>query len=271
MSNIICGIYKITCLINNKVYIGQSIDIKRRWKEHQYRLNSNTHENLHLQNTWNTYGKDNFNFEVLEECNKKDLNDKETFYINQYQSHDYKYGYNKTIGGKSFIYYKTDCNKIISIQDSLNLKKKMILQFDLNGNLIKEWESVNSIFKENQNWSQTPLRRCLRMEKGFYTYKKCFWFYKEGYTQEKLLNLMRLKQESENQKTAINCTVYSKFLTKLNKDRGIRVNQYDREWNLIKTWESICELERSGFKRYFINKSINNLELYNNYYFKLAS
>ena len=55
-----CGIYCIENLKNHKKYIGQSVDIKKRWRNHRYKLNGNKHFNQHLQNSWNYYGKDNF-------------------------------------------------------------------------------------------------------------------------------------------------------------------------------------------------------------------
>lgn len=56
------GIYKITSKINNKVYIGESLDIRRRWEDHIEDLNKNEHHSYKLQEDWNEYGKDNFEF-----------------------------------------------------------------------------------------------------------------------------------------------------------------------------------------------------------------
>ena len=58
------GIYCIENKINNKKYYGSSIDIHRRWLEHINELNRNVHTNKHLQQSWNKYGKDNFEFKV---------------------------------------------------------------------------------------------------------------------------------------------------------------------------------------------------------------
>ena len=55
----VVGIYCIRNKINNKYYIGQSIDIKNRWKEHKYNLRHNKHVNNKLQNAWNKYGEKN--------------------------------------------------------------------------------------------------------------------------------------------------------------------------------------------------------------------
>jgi group I intron endonuclease len=59
------GIYKITNKINNKVYIGETLDIRRRWGEHKDNLKNNTHHSYKLQNDWNKYGEKNFEFEII--------------------------------------------------------------------------------------------------------------------------------------------------------------------------------------------------------------
>ena len=67
------GIYKITNKINGKIYIGQSNDIKRRFLEHTYR------DKLPIDIAIKKYGKENFSFEILEECPTEQLNEKETY------------------------------------------------------------------------------------------------------------------------------------------------------------------------------------------------
>ena len=55
------GIYKITCKVNNKIYIGSTeVCFKQRFKKHKQRLRNNYHENDYLQKSWNKYGEDNF-------------------------------------------------------------------------------------------------------------------------------------------------------------------------------------------------------------------
>ena len=92
------GIYKITNKINNKCYIGQSINIKRRFNGHK----SGDH-NEYLENAIKKYGIDNFNFEILEECKKNELNEKEIFYIKLYKSVNRRYGYNILLAVKGKI------------------------------------------------------------------------------------------------------------------------------------------------------------------------
>lgn len=94
------GIYKITNVINEKIYIGQAIDIEIRWKRHINDLKSNRHCNHHLQRAWNTYGESVFSFSVVKECSEDDLDLLEEFYIRELKAFDPEYGYNLTYGGE---------------------------------------------------------------------------------------------------------------------------------------------------------------------------
>lgn len=78
------GIYKITNLQNNKVYIGQSVDINFRWYTHKRNLIAGCHDNKHLQNSWNKYGQDNFEFSIIEECTEDKLTEREQYWIDYY-------------------------------------------------------------------------------------------------------------------------------------------------------------------------------------------
>lgn len=94
----ICGIYMIKNLINEKVYIGKSFDIKKRWSNHRYELNKGIHVNNHLQSAWNKYGADNFEFSIVETCDEDSLSDKEIYWIKETDA--YGSGYNQTEGGE---------------------------------------------------------------------------------------------------------------------------------------------------------------------------
>ena len=95
----ICGIYTIRNKVNGKIYIGQAIDIKDRWKDHRKRLNGGYHVNKHLQRSWDKYGEESFEFNILLECEESQLNTLEEYYIFELMTYDKRVGYNKTYGG----------------------------------------------------------------------------------------------------------------------------------------------------------------------------
>lgn len=98
-----CGIYKITNKINQKSYIGQSIHIEERWKQHIYSSNNINHSsyNDYIHKAIRKYGIDNFTWEILEICPREELNEKEIYWIAFYDS--YNNGYNMTPGGNNHL------------------------------------------------------------------------------------------------------------------------------------------------------------------------
>lgn len=76
------AIYKITCLINNKIYIGSAKIVQYRKHQHFVDLKNNKHCNKKLQRSYNKYGKENFIFEILEFVeDKSKLIEREQFYL----------------------------------------------------------------------------------------------------------------------------------------------------------------------------------------------
>ena len=95
----VTGIYKITNIKTKECYIGQAIHIKDRFVEHaKCGLGIDTPAGNKLYKAIQEFGLWNFSFEVLEECPREQLNEKEKYYIDLYSSYDY--GYNSTRGNK---------------------------------------------------------------------------------------------------------------------------------------------------------------------------
>jgi group I intron endonuclease len=88
------GIYQIKNLINNKIYIGSSINLSEREYKHFWMLSNRTHDNEYLQNSYNKYGCENFIFEVIELCDENELIVKENLHILNTKSNNSNFGYN---------------------------------------------------------------------------------------------------------------------------------------------------------------------------------
>jgi group I intron endonuclease len=89
------GVYCITNTANGKVYVGSSIDLKRRWDGHKRDLRRQKHHNIKLQNAWNYHGEEKFEFSVLEYVTHiKFLVDAEQRWIDLFQAVDKEKGYN---------------------------------------------------------------------------------------------------------------------------------------------------------------------------------
>ncbi len=90
------GIYKLTNKVNEKIYIGQSINLKRRYLAYK----NNNHHSKEIKEDIDKIGFNNFSFEILEHSIEKNLNRLEKLYIKKYNSNDFKIGYNKQNGGR---------------------------------------------------------------------------------------------------------------------------------------------------------------------------
>lgn len=86
----VSGIYKITCVENNKTYIGKSVDIANRWSEHiKSSLEIGTIAKNQLYTLMKEKGAENFTFELLEEVNKDKLLERESYWIKFYETDSY--------------------------------------------------------------------------------------------------------------------------------------------------------------------------------------
>ena len=147
----ICGIYKITNKINGKCYIGQSNDIIKRWKT-EYKW---YHINSHLQSAFNKYGLENFDFEIVEECQPNLLNEREQFWITVYNSFDRNFGYNKTLGGtgtlgRTFIMSEETKNKIRTANTGRKFTAEQLEEFR---NIIRDNQIVIYCYETNKYYT----------------------------------------------------------------------------------------------------------------------
>lgn len=156
------GIYKIINQINNKIYVGQSQNIEKRWnRHHNGPFNPNDEQyNCPLYRAIRKYGLDNFSFEIIEECSVEQLNEKEKYWIAYYKSFDPDKGYNLTRGGRDGVTYskltKEKVMQIIELLQSSSLSQEQIgRQFNISQ---REVSGIN----KGENWTQTDINYPIR-------------------------------------------------------------------------------------------------------------
>ena len=120
-------IYKITNIINNKLYIGKTVNtIEKRFNQHKNESKTERAKNRPLYRAINKYGIENFEIEIIEECNYDILNEREIYWINYYDT--YNNGYNATLGGDGTI--TIDYKKVLDIWNkNNNITVKQIAEF----------------------------------------------------------------------------------------------------------------------------------------------
>lgn len=151
-------IYEVKNNINNKIYIGQTLYIKRRFKDHK----ANRYHNPHFKHAISYYGADNFSFSILyslkledEKMLKKILNHLEKFWIMAHSSYNPNKGYNSNYGGRSqsgMKYSKESRQKMANSAKFIHIgklsgKAKAIDQYDLNNKFIKHWDCIIDVEK----------------------------------------------------------------------------------------------------------------------------
>lgn len=200
-------IYKISSPHTEKVYIGQTINLKSRWQHHLW---SADHAEAPLYRAMRKYGKDSFVCEIIEEIEDNLLNDREIYWIRQYNSY-VPNGYNCTYGGDGhkvyneqeiINYYVTygnynathtakffNCHIVtvlnilkrngIKVSSTTDHLKKPLIQLDLDGNYIKEY-SCSSVAEEETGIARGSILGCAYG--ATFTAGGYIWIYKEKYS-----------------------------------------------------------------------------------------
>ena len=213
------GIYKIENLINGKIYIGQSINIERRWSYHRsscvYNDISKQCYNYPLYRSFRKYGIENFDFSIIELCEKEQLDEKEKCWINFYKS--YINGYNLTLGGQG-------------------TRKELpkIYQYDLEGNFLREFKDINEV-EECLNIKAINIYRVLSgRDKTAFNYR---WSYDK---------VERLDENNVSFCPVIAFTLEGKRVKKFNTIKQACKETGD-SWNSIK---KSCDTKIYGSKNY---------------------
>lgn len=261
-------IYKITNLINNKVYIGQtSRTIQERWEQH-IRDSQKLKYSLYL--AINKYGINNFVIEQIEECPISLLNEKEIYWIKYYNS--YKEGYNENLGGGGNQKYNQ--NDIINLWESGHSCKEIMEICGCSTTTLTEILNKYNINKEERKARGNEKRANGSVDnliKDFYdgmSINKIALKYKTSFNRVKkrlIENGITLEEIEKNRKNAL-------------KTSGIKreIEQYDLNYNLLNIFPSIKEAKiflgkkENNTKLNHILKHDKKYHLYDNFYWKYA-
>ena len=201
-------IYKITNLVNGKIYIGQTIQkIENRFQAHVQQAYSKNKPKYYLHNAILKYGEDNFIIEQIDKAETvEELNQLEIMYIKFYKTNNPHYGYNMTKGGESG-YTREVC------------------QLDLDGKLIKIFPSLSQAKDAVNLKNPTSIINCCINK--YNTAAGYQWCYKEDL------------------KDRINKPALKKRQTNVLVDQYDLNNNYIKTWNSIKEAEETLNIAHS--------------------------
>lgn len=186
-------IYLRTNIINGKQYVGQTSNIKRR--DYKFYNLKNFYANEYLTEERNKYGLENFKTEILEETDSREKAwDLEEKYIKEFDT-KYPNGYNFSNGGPGTNGFKASeetrkklSQKLSGLKRTNEFKKKVsqsltnhpdkskkVYQYDLDGNLIKVWESTKEVGRNG--FDQSRVAELCRGSNRRKTHKGFIWKY----------------------------------------------------------------------------------------------
>lgn len=228
-------IYKITNLVNKKIYIGQTIqdDVEKRWELHR-RLAKKDKGCTALKEAFNKYGIDKFKFEVLIICFNEDCIEYEKEYIKKYNAL-VPNGYNISEGGNGGPLFK---GKHHSEETKTKLRETSKAYYSNPENRKKLGEKVKVALEKSEKWQKALA---------------------EGRVGENLKKENRILWQNDNTVTVISEETKKKLSelahkyyeenrekhNKLMSDKlGKQINQYDLNGNYVKSYMSIREAVR---------------------------
>lgn len=229
------GVYAIQCLRNNKVYIGSSINIKERLNSHKGELRRNKHINRHLQEEYNKYGLEEFNFSILSLCEPELRIQEEQKYIDLYNSCDRQVGYNiAEIAG--FPTMSEESRKLQSESLKKNTKfiensRKFMIELhkdpDKHNKLIQAVKNSKKVKEQRAKWNASPEHRIQFQN-----------LLEQVHNDPRIQDIVRNLAQSNIKKDSWR-----------NSHSMRKVVQKDLNGNVIAVFDSLCEAARCGYSR----------------------
>ena len=232
-------IYKITNLINDKIYIGLTTQkINRRWTQHKSKSKTNITTEPFL-NAIRKYGEENFLVEVIDKANNlKELNKKEKYWINYYNSNNNKIGYNVLSGGK-FCSFNENTKKRMSMAH-----KGKKLSEEHKKNISKALKGK----KKPEGFSDKVRERMLGTT----------------FSEERKKNLSEAHKghvHSEETKKKMSKKRKGIFFKEIKKDELLNLLKQDKDLNEIASIFNVSDVTiRNRIKVYFNNKTFNEIK-----------
>ena len=227
-----CGIYLITNLVNNKKYVGQSRFMWQRWRKHKSEANNNNP--LPLYCAIRKYGIDNFKFEILEECAPDQLNDRESYYIFNYNSF-VPNGYNIRVPAEEGYYANVPDNIIAIIQDL----QEGILSYDELANKYGFTKSHIQSINYGQSWRLLDMQYPINKFHNGWDTTQVVPLLQSGLKTWQVAKKLQTTQsavESYMQKMTIHTSDFRKRLTS-----NRTLIKKDLQGNILKSYPSIKE------------------------------
>ena len=179
------GIYCIINILNNKKYIGSTLNFRIRLRRHYYTLRNNKHHNIHLQHAYNKYGINCFVFKILETCEPI----QETLMIIEQKYLDCSTDYNiskiatcvssdiiiasnaRRIWKESSLKQKSEFMKYHSEWN--DIQRKRVSKFTLDGEFIETYRSITDAAASvgGKNRRINVKRCCNGLTRSAYNYK----------------------------------------------------------------------------------------------------
>ena len=232
------GIYKITNTINGKIYIGQSINIQRRWNQEKnkaFNQNDAAYNQL-LSKAFRKYGIENFTFEVIEKLSTSALNEREEYWINHFNSLTPN-GYNAHSGGR-YSYTPNPLNYSILTEEEVKDIKTTLKETSIPMSKIAEEygvsiSTINAIAK-GRSWKDASEKYPIRATENFN--KEIGQYTKDG----KLIAIFSSAAEA-NRKTGIGASSISTICR--NKGLDSRKTAGGYMWRIIEELDNPEQIE----------------------------
>ena len=187
-------IYKIQNLINNRVYIGQTVkSCEKRFQQHKNNYDKPYFSQLTLYKAFKKYGLENFSFEPIEEIENEKLDEREKYWIDYYDS--YKNGYNMTLGGRLVELYKWDLNEIINLYNETKSARKVAKIIGCDHSTIDNLLNANNVprYKPGEQFNRIV---CLEKDNNIYKFtsnrEAAEWLIDNHYTKTNKINSVRM-------------------------------------------------------------------------------